>query len=777
MPESFDTASSENEDLLRRVSDLESAVEEIRRMLTQMVVPGSQGREMPPRPDTSLIAENLNAPQVFEEPPTSIPVPPNYNVQTSPIGSLASVNPADTVPYGPEQTGDRSAKTPTRPPQPFSATVIRMVEAWMPKIGIVVFLFGIVFLYKYATDRGWLNDQVRVGFGLFLGTVLIVAGLSVDKARRFAAVLLGGGIATYYITSYAAYNLFPSLHIPFQEVFGFVALVTAAAFLLALFNNEAILSVVGVAGGLLTPLALNQPKIELGVIVVYACLVTAGAMSIYLVRGWRVLLWVAVPCAWLVFIFCFGSSAGSEGLNLNRLILQGGALFLTLAFWALPVLREVLTCVNPERWPTAPNPMANYLGIAWFMKNQTLLLTLTIPAGTFLYSVAIWPGANFEAWGALALGVSVLFAGVYFALRPYPLDSGVLAYAHAIVSVGFLTLGISWILHENTLLLALTLEAAALQLLARRVTDRGMAICGNVVFGIVATWLASRTLTGSIPENPVWNANALTSLATIAIAFAVSFISRERNEALVLRNSAHLAVTVWLWHELIGLPHGENYVLLAWAFYATLLHGLSLFIDKKQPAWAAHALYILTGALLLVQIVIGLILINEDRTPIFTVQGLTSLGVVVLGAATYWLVWKRGNPPQVQFAYALWLHIALLGWIWQEIGLIPGGNGNAYVSIVWGVYAVCLVVVGLSFGRNARLLTFGVLTLFALVAKLFLIDLQYVDTAWRILLFLGFGGFFLIFSYLFQNKIGRKREYGREDGDGDDFDGSGSELS
>ena len=79
---------------------------------------------------------------------------------------------------------------------------------------------------------------------------------------------------------------------------------------------------------------------------------------------------------------------------------------------------------------------------------------------------------------------------------------------------------------------------------------------------------------------------------------------------------------------------------------------------------------------------------------------------------------------------------------------------------MWGVYAVCLVVAGLRYGRNMRLLTCGVTTLFALAAKLFLIDLQYVDAVWRILLFLGFGGFFLVFSYLFQGKIGRTREEG-----------------
>jgi len=51
----------------------------------------------------------------------------------------------------------------------------------------------------------------------------------------------------------------------------------------------------------------------------------------------------------------------------------------------------------------------------------------------------------------------------------------------------------------------------------------------------------------------------------------------------------------------------------------------------------------------------------------------------------------------------------------------------------------------------------GISTLFIIAAKLFLIDLYlyHIDTVWRILLFLGFGGLFLLVSYFFQNVIRR----------------------
>ncbi len=95
--------------------------------------------------------------------------------------------------------------------------------------------------------------------------------------------------------------------------------------------------------------------------------------------------------------------------------------------------------------------------------------------------------------------------------------------------------------------------------------------------------------------------------------------------------------------------------------------------------------------------------------------------------------------------------------MWQELGLIPNG-GNGYVSIAWGAYAIILIAIGLGKSHNRLVLYCGIATLFAVAAKLFLIDLRYLEAIWRILLFLGFGGLFLVVSYYFQNVVKRAAE-------------------
>ncbi|MEE8577476.1 MAG: DUF2339 domain-containing protein, partial [candidate division Zixibacteria bacterium] len=59
-------------------------------------------------------------------------------------------------------------------------------------------------------------------------------------------------------------------------------------------------------------------------------------------------------------------------------------------------------------------------------------------------------------------------------------------------------------------------------------------------------------------------------------------------------------------------------------------------------------------------------------------------------------------------------------------------------------------VIGLRRNHH-RLRTVAVATLFAVVAKLFLVDLANIETIFRILLFMGFGGVFLALSYYFRS--------------------------
>ncbi|MCP4686035.1 MAG: DUF2339 domain-containing protein [bacterium] len=98
--------------------------------------------------------------------------------------------------------------------------------------------------------------------------------------------------------------------------------------------------------------------------------------------------------------------------------------------------------------------------------------------------------------------------------------------------------------------------------------------------------------------------------------------------------------------------------------------------------------------------------------------------------------------------YLLAAHAALLLWLLRELSSLTDGQG--FVTIAWGVYAIALLVFGLRKNlHQVRLAALG--TLFLVVGKLFLVDLAKLETIWRVLLFFGFGGVFMFLSYYFQS--------------------------
>ena len=84
-------------------------------------------------------------------------------------------------------------------------------QFWLSRVGIALVLFGVVFLFKYAVDRGWLSETIRIGLGLMLGVGLFVLGVRLyGKRAWFGRVLMGGGIAALYITGFAAFQWWTS---------------------------------------------------------------------------------------------------------------------------------------------------------------------------------------------------------------------------------------------------------------------------------------------------------------------------------------------------------------------------------------------------------------------------------------------------------------------------------------------------------------------------------------------------------------------------------------
>src|SRR5262245_40537215 len=179
---------------------------------------------------------------------------------------------------------------------------LRFGQKWLLIAGVAITVLGIGFFLKYAFDQNWVGPGGRI----ILGYLAAVAFLGVgDFFRRrsgaaaFGLYLIGGGVATLYLVTYAAFQLYALLS---QTVaFGLMVLVTILACLLALVYDTQWLAVLGLIGGFLTPLILSTGQSAQVVLMSYMVLLNGGILSIAAWKRWQILNTLGFLCTWGLF--------------------------------------------------------------------------------------------------------------------------------------------------------------------------------------------------------------------------------------------------------------------------------------------------------------------------------------------------------------------------------------------------------------------------------------------------------------------------------------------
>jgi uncharacterized membrane protein len=473
-------------------------------------------------------------------------------------------------------------------PGPFATLLDRGPQYWISRVGIGLLLAGVAFLFKYAVDRGWLGPMIRVAFGLGLGATLAAIGFRVQARQRwFSQIMLGGAIATWYITGFAAFQL---LHVvSYPVAFAFMVLVTLFAFWAGVRQDEAALAGLAAIGGLGTPFFLYTEAGSVPSLMAYSSVLLLGTSAIYLFRGWRSLLWLTAAGGWLVLALGFDT-----GTPANRLALQAGILVLWLLFWLVPTAREVLAGRDLSRWTRAPGLVMQPGGAVGerFAQLDLALLVLATAVATLFASRAVWAAGD-RFWGVIALAGAAVYAAGTWRLRREG-EAGVLASAHAVTGAVLTAAAIALLTHGHVQIVLWAVEAAVLHVLATRLDDRAVRAVAHALFAIVAFWLLQRIAGGPRPDPAVLNPRALADLGVIAAGLAASWWVEQRATSWY-RLIAHAAILGWLWRDLSALPAGGGIATAAWGVY-----GLALLLFLKRARNVGLATLFLAAAKLVI---------------------------------------------------------------------------------------------------------------------------------------------------------------------------------
>lgn len=247
--------------------------------------------------------------------PTPSPVTsstPGPAEEPPPIPAMGDAAPAPAP--SPSPAVERPAPRPaaSRPPasepdaiERFAARLKTLLfEGNVPvKLGLLVSLFGVAALIRYAASEGWLTVPVSVRYaGIAAAAIgMLVYGLKQVRERpAFGLSLQGGAIGILLLTVFGSFRV-PGL-LPAGLAFALVLALVAGAAVLAIRQNAVWLAAIGFLGGYLAPILLSTGSGNHVALFSYYALLNGAVFAMAWVRPWRALNLMG-------FVFTFGVAA------------------------------------------------------------------------------------------------------------------------------------------------------------------------------------------------------------------------------------------------------------------------------------------------------------------------------------------------------------------------------------------------------------------------------------------------------------------------------------
>lgn len=743
-----------------RTHQLEGKVDSLARQLDRLNATVPAGLPRPAAPSQPVVTPTPARAVAPTPPPLPVAQPAPVPLRAEPLAAPELLPPA----------------APALPVQ-----VSRSREEWellvggklLNRIGAFALILGMGFFLKYAFDNNWINETMRVVIGLLVGAVLLAGG---ERAKHkglpiFAHGLVGAGLAILYLAVYAAYNFYQL--VPQPVALGAMSLVTILAFVQALRFNALSISLLGWAGGFLTPFLLSSDQASAVGLFTYILLLDLGLLAVVFKRdSWIVLELLTRGATYVVYVTWYITSYTSAEFGV-------AVLFLTL-FWALFFLLHVMHGLRK--------------GIAYIELRHLGAVVNTLVFYAALYSLVnpLYPG--WIASVTLLLGAIYFGTGLIF-MRRRPAATGVHAQ-YTLTAIGALVLATALQFSASTTLIAWSLEALALLWCGQRWNLGYVRYAGLSIFPLAIAQLLSMPSTyGYSPIEmftPLLNQRTLAwSVLVLTLAAGTRFFrDQTKQRTRDLSAMLHVAWSVLLL-GLLTVETNDVFRLLLGSVpfdqmaYLRYMRSLTIGVlwmafslpliwgGTKTPARSLA--YVGVGAGLLAVALIALF--GLFFAPITQFQLLLNVRVAafVPVIAGLWLsVRLLGNQPKYHLPQLWYTLIALL--IFELItvetndvfehamatmGFLPSSEAawavesrlrnlqQLAISSVWLVYAS--VLIGLGFWRRVPALRLGAILLAGMtILKIFVYDLAFLEPLYRIFSFIGLGLILLGVSYLYQ---------------------------
>lgn len=527
----------------------------------------------------------------------------------------------------------------------FDERLVGTVKRWFTegnvpvKVGIVVLLFGVAALLRYAYVQKYFTFPIEYRFILIAVAALSALAFGWRERERnpaFGLSLQGGAIGTLMITIFAAYKYFNLL--PAGLSFGLIVVLVAGAAFLAVLQNAMWIAVLGLLGGYLAPVLISTGSGNHIALFSYYAVLNAAVFAIAWKKSWRVLNLMG-----FLFTFGVGTAWGAKYYRPELFNTVEPFLILFFLFYIVIGLMYVIKQTEHRKpWVDGTlvfgTPLLAFPLQAKLLEDDRIGLAFSALIVSMIYGGLVYflhhrkkERLLAEAYGALALGFATLAV-------PLAFSAATTATVWALEGVGIAWLG----LRQNRLLPKLA--GLALQLLA----------AGSFAFAVVdAPWNASEF------EQLVLNAHFLGAMIIAISGFMMSYIFKRFGKNKIL------PALLFIWA-------------CAW-WFGSALHDLNI-ADRGFGMWQY--------ALLFVSVTVLIATLLQGRLQWSAMQKLAAISiftapVFVLMAAV------KFDAPLMMTTWPYWAAFVMVSIyaLWQEASddrePVSRAGGFEHVILLW----------------------------------------------------------------------------------------------
>lgn len=721
---------------------------------------------------TEEIQQLKSASPHFQEPE----LPVSSQKQPPPIPKAAVIS-EDTEKGHNEKTKEKEAfAAPVAVPEKDKSSIQQNLEEFIggnliSKLGVGAIVIGMGIGLKYAIDNELISPLMRVLMGYLVGAVLLLLSYrSRSKYQIFGAVLFSGATALLFFTTYAAHSFFNLL--PLGVAFGLMVALTVYTVIEALRFDQPVVAHIGLVGAYAVPFLLGGDPEGIAFLFSYVAIVNLGILCIAFFRYWKSLYYVAFAITWLIYSSWYALDyRESSHYSLAMVFLVIFFCIFYLAFLAYKLARR-------EKF--------DFSDIVMLLLNSF-----------FFYGLGYLILEGHES-GQHQLGVfSMINALVHLVVSAivwtFRLADRNLFYLVSGVGLIFTMIAIPVQFEGNWVTLLWIAEAALLFWIGRTQAAPVYERLSYALFvlGFVSLWndWTAYNISSSTQIQPVFNIYFLTSLWSAACFGFSTYINRriepqppgQGKELLeyILPFSFLIILYLGIQYEIthyfdqlkLSSQRGSDidYFKICWQinfslFFLSVLSLINIYRLKNMVLGSVSLVLSLIFVLLFIGISLDQLYSLHE---IYTSQALNdqvNLGYVLIRYISYilagglvWTTFQLIQQPfwniKLQPLLELLLHLTLLSVASTELHCWMASFGilDAYqagLSILWGIYALILIVSGIR--RSKKHLRIAAIVLIGItLGKVAVVDLADLETINKTIVLVILGALLLVISFLY----------------------------